>query len=57
LEVGEFDERGLFTDARDFLSRELKTEVEVHSEDDSSLYDPRGRAKMAEPYRPAIFIE
>ena len=57
LEVGEFDERGLFTDTQGFLSRELKAEVEVHSEDDASLYDPKGRAKMAEPYRPAIFIE
>jgi leucyl-tRNA synthetase len=57
LEVGEIDERSLFTDARNFLSKELKTEVEVHGEDDASLYDPKGRAKMAEPYRPAIFIE
>ncbi|HUK27854.1 MAG TPA: leucine--tRNA ligase [Candidatus Acidoferrales bacterium] len=57
LEVGEVDERRLFADAQPFFSKELKTEVEVHSEEDGQLYDPKGRAKMAEPYRPAIFLE
>jgi leucyl-tRNA synthetase len=57
LEVGDIDERRVFAEAQTFFAKELKTEVEVHSEDDASLYDPKGRAKMAEPYRPAIFIE
>jgi hypothetical protein len=56
-EMGEVDEKSLFSEARAFFSRELKTEVEVHNEEDTSLYDPKGRAKMAEPYRPGIFIE
>jgi leucyl-tRNA synthetase len=56
-EVGEVDERSIFTDALPFFGGELRTNVEVHGEDDASLYDPKGRAKMAEPYRPAIFIE
>ncbi len=45
------------TEAQTFFSKELRTEVEVHGEEDASLYDPKGRAKIAEPYRPAIFIE
>jgi leucyl-tRNA synthetase len=57
LQVGEVDERKLFAEAQPFFSKELKTEVVVHSEEESSLYDPKGRAKMAEPYRPAIFLE
>jgi leucyl-tRNA synthetase len=56
-EVGEVDERSIFTDALPFFGGELRTKVEVHGEEDASLYDPKGRAKMAEPYRPAIFIE
>ena len=56
-EVGEVDERSIFTDALPFFGSELRTKVEVHGEEDASLYDPKGRAKMAEPYRPAIFIE
>ena len=31
--------------------------VEVHGEEDSGVDDPKGRAKSAEPYRPAIFVE
>jgi leucyl-tRNA synthetase len=57
LEMGEIDEKALLREARAFFSKELKTEVQVHSEEESSLYDPKGRAKIAEPYRPAIFVE
>jgi leucyl-tRNA synthetase len=56
-EMGEVDEKALLSEARAFFKRELKTEVEVHSEEESPLYDPKARAKMAEPYRPAIFVE
>ena len=57
LGVGEIDERKLFADAQPFFSKELKTQVEIHSEEDGSLYDPKQRARVAEPYRPAIFVE
>jgi len=57
IEIGELDERRAFSEAQKFFAKELNTEIEVHSEDDEHLYDPKGRAKMAEPYRPAIFIE
>jgi leucyl-tRNA synthetase len=57
IRMGEIDERRAFSEAQKFFARELRTEVEVHAEEDTGLYDPRGRAKMAEPYRPAIFIE
>jgi leucyl-tRNA synthetase len=56
-EAGEVDERGLFAQAQPFFSIELKTIVEVHNEEDASLYDPKNRARLAEPYRPAIFLE
>ena len=55
--MGELDEKSTLTEAKTFLSKELKVPVEIHSEDDSNLYDPKVRAKLAEPYRPAIFIE
>jgi leucyl-tRNA synthetase len=57
IKTGEVEERQTFLEAQKFLARELKTEVEIHGEEDSGLYDPKGRAKFAEPYRPAIFIE
>jgi hypothetical protein len=57
IRAGEIDERKGFVEAEHFFAKELKTEVEVHSEEASGLYDPKGRAKFAEPYRPAIFVE
>ncbi len=57
LGFGEIDERKTLVEAQKFFGKELKTEVEVHSEDDEGLYDPKKRAQLAEPYRPAIFIE
>jgi leucyl-tRNA synthetase len=57
MEIGDVDERSVLSEAAAFFRRELKTEVEVHSEEDQPLYDPKGRAKVAEPYRPAIFVE
>lgn len=56
-ESGEVDERKTILDARSFLGREVKAEVEVHTEDEDGIYDPKKRAQFAEPYRPAIFIE
>jgi len=57
ISVGELDETSVLAESKSFLLRELKVPVEVHSEDDVALYDPKMRAKLAEPYRPAIFIE
>jgi leucyl-tRNA synthetase len=57
ISVGELNEKDTLVQAASFLSRELKVAVEVHCEDEPHLYDPKSRASMAEPYRPAIFIE
>ena len=57
IKTGEIDEAKAFSETREFFAKELKTIMEVHREEDDDLYDPKGRAKFAEPYRPAIFIE
>jgi leucyl-tRNA synthetase len=57
IQLGELDEHSALVEAREFFAKELRTEVEVHGEEDRDVYDPKGRAKFAEPYRPAIFIE
>lgn len=57
LEIGEINELATFKNAEAFFTKELKVKVEAYSEDDPKLYDPKGRSKSAEPYRPAIFIE
>ena len=58
LESEEFDEK-------DFLSSELASigkkefgvEIQVYSESDDDIYDPKGKARHARPFKPAILIE
>ncbi|MDH3395954.1 MAG: leucine--tRNA ligase [Nitrosopumilus sp.] len=58
LESKEFDEK-------EFLSKELASigkkefgvEIQVYSESDSDIYDPKGKARHARPFKPAILIE
>jgi leucyl-tRNA synthetase len=44
-------------DAKAFLAKELKAEIEVYEEDSPTRIDPKDRARLAEPYRPAIYVE
>jgi len=32
-------------------------EISIYSETDSEIYDPRGKARHARPFKPAILIE
>jgi leucyl-tRNA synthetase len=58
LESKEFSEK-------EFLSAELSSigkkefgvEISVYSEADSDIYDPKGKARHARPFKPAILIE
>lgn len=55
--VGRLDEFSTLTAAKAFLERELKAKVCVFREEDPNRCDPEDRAKMALPYRPAIYVE
>lgn len=57
LALGALDEARVIRDATDFLGKEFDSEVSCYGEDDTEKYDPEGRAGLAEPYRPAIYIE
>ena len=50
-------EQGLLEEAKDFFKRELGAEVSVYSEEDPNRYDPKERASLSKPYRPAIYVE
>ncbi|TLZ62222.1 MAG: hypothetical protein E6K13_05990 [Methanobacteriota archaeon] len=52
-----FDERAYLAGASAFLSGELKSRVAVFEADARDIEDPKGRATMAVPWRPAIFVE
>jgi leucyl-tRNA synthetase len=57
LATGQIDEFQTISDARGFLAKELRAEVDVYREDDPARRDPKDRGRLAEPYRPAIYVE
>ena len=52
-----FDEFGVLCENIDYLSREFECQVEVFRAEDEDRYDPQGKAGVAKPYKPGIFIE
>jgi len=57
LKVGALDEKEALKRASGFLRGELGAEVNVYGEEDPQRHDPRNRARLAKPHRPAIFVE
>lgn len=57
VEVGVIDESRSLREAEDFLKRDLKAQIQFYNEEDPKRYDPKNKAQMAKPYRPAIFME
>ncbi len=56
-EIGIIDENETLKAAKTFFRREFDTEICVYNEEDPDCYDPKKRARLARPYRPAIYIE
>jgi leucyl-tRNA synthetase len=57
LQIGILREMQAMSDAEAFFRKEMKAAVQVFDEEDAERYDPKDRATLAKPYRPAIFIE
>jgi len=57
IRVGAVDESSILKEASSFFKRELNAEVVISQEGDSKHYDPKKRAQLAKPYRPAIYLE
>jgi len=55
--LGRINEREALEDAAGFLGKEFKCDVTVFDESDDKRYDPKGRAQVAQPFRPAIYVE
>jgi len=51
------DEFQAISHALKFFEEEFKARAEVFVEEDESKYDPKGRARLSLPLRPAIYIE
>jgi leucyl-tRNA synthetase len=55
--IGLLSEIQTLSEAKSFLEKRLKAKICVCSEEDRERHDPKNRARLAKPYRPAIFIE
>lgn len=58
LETKGFDEKTLVSDELASIAKtDFGVGLSVYAEDDSDIYDPKGKARHARPYKPAILIE
>ncbi|MEM2954275.1 MAG: class I tRNA ligase family protein, partial [Candidatus Bathyarchaeia archaeon] len=55
-QVGWMDEAKILEAAKEFLEAEVNTKITVQKEEEE-CYDPKNRAKLAKPWRPAIYME
>ena len=56
-QTGLLDESQALEEAKGFFQKELNAEIHVYNEKDPKRHDPKQRAQLAKPYRPAIYIE
>jgi len=58
LETNNFDEKALISsELLSIAKADFGADVKVFSESDSGIYDPKGKARHARPFKPAILIE
>ena len=58
LKTGVFDEKQLISSELISLAKaDFGVELQVFSEKDSGIYDPKGKARHSRPFKPAILIE
>jgi leucyl-tRNA synthetase len=55
--LGYVDEERVLNAAKGFYTAEFHASFDIHREDHPEIRDPKGRAPLAEPYRPAVYIE
>jgi leucyl-tRNA synthetase len=51
------NEKSMYEQGVGYLEKQLGLKVVVYSADEARKYDPKGRAKFATPFRPALYIE
>jgi len=51
------NELNVLKNSTEFFEKELGVKVQVYSEEDSKRFDPMNKANLAQPYRPAIYID
>jgi len=58
MNIGQIDEKQIISsELSSLVKNDYDVELSVISESDSEKYDPKNKAKVAWPFKPAILIE
>ena len=58
MNAGQIDENKIISnELSSLIETDYGIKLQVFSENDSEKYDPKNKARMARPYKPAILIE
>jgi len=58
IDIGQIDEKEIISsELSSLVKNDYNVELSVFSESDSEKYDPKNKAKVARPFKPAILIE
>jgi len=57
IRTGQINENQILKEAENFLKSELDAEIIIFEENSPERYDPKNKAHLAKPLRPAIYIE
>jgi len=57
IDVGQINEKEILEEAENFLKCELNAEIAIFEENSPERYDPKNKAHLAKPLRPAIYVE
>ena len=60
MNIGLFDEYNTLLDGIGLLASEFgiqETCIKIYYEDDPKIYDPKNKAKLSRPFKPAIYLE
>jgi leucyl-tRNA synthetase len=57
IKIGQINENQILKEAENFLKSELNADVIIFEENSPERYDPKNKANLAKPMRPAIYVE
>jgi hypothetical protein len=57
LTIESLNETEVLENAKNFIAQRFNAQVIIYNEENCKRYDPKNKADMSMPYRPAIYIE
>jgi leucyl-tRNA synthetase len=55
--IEEISEERVYAETLDYIEKQLGLKVSIHPAEELGKYDPKGKAKYALPFKPALYLE